>query len=269
MDAFVRKYQGFIVSLFFALGGIAALVYSAVISPAQVVQADMAQLVTIIQAENTNLSTIKKKAEDKEKTGNDRGIEKLPDFLRHINAIANATSVYVDELEPSQSGDIKFTIKLKTDFRTFIKFIQQLESLDVTINDMQIHPYDPTKKEMPVHFITFTITPRHNADEIHGDRITALQSAIAAKELRNPFQRFAYDPNKKAAVMKIDLTWEYKLSGIGQIGTSRIATIDSKDYSIGEFLGGDKKIDAVEADHVELSRPNGNVVDQYILKFRH
>jgi hypothetical protein len=265
MDAFIRRYQNFIVSLLFMLAAVFALVYSALISPAQVASADMAALFDIIRKENAALMTIENKMKDNAKAGSEEVIQRLPDFLIRINAIANATQVIVRELVPSQGGNIKFTIKITTDFYTFIKFIQRLESLDVAINDMQIRPYDNTKK-LPLHAIEFSITPRHDAREIKSERIAALATAVETAGLRNPFQRFVYDPNTVVST-EIDLTWIYRLSGIGQVGDARVATIDNKDYRKDDQLG-DMTITAVDSDRVKLTRKTEHGTDLYVLKFR-
>ena len=264
MDAFIRKYQSFIVSLIFALAGIAALLYSAVISPATVAQADTMALTAIIKRDSQVLALIQAKMAEDAKSGDDQVIHSLPAFLKRINAIAHETNVIVNELVPSKDQNIKFTIKITTDFYTFLKFIMRLESLDVAINDMQIHPYDSTKKT-PIHAIEFTITPRHDGKELESSRIATLREAAEAPDRRNPFQRFTYI--NKAVTTEIDLTWIYKMSGIGRIGDEQMATIDNKDYRKGDLLE-NMTITAVLNDRVQLERKTDHGTDRYVLRFR-
>ncbi len=264
MDAFIRKYQPFVVSVVFLLTALAALLYSVLISPATVARSDAAIIADIIRKDNQVLAVIQAKMAEDRQTGAEQVIHSLPAFLKRINAIAHQTNVIVNELIPSKDRNIKFTIKITTDFYTFLKFIMRLESLDVAINDLQIHPYDNTKKT-PVHAIEFTITPRHDAKELESSRIAALREAAEAPDRRNPFQRFTYI--NKVVTTEIDLTWIYKLSGIGRIGEEQVATVDNKDIRKGDQLE-NMTVTAVLNDRVQLERKTEHGTDRYVLRFR-
>ena len=267
MDAFIRKYQSFIVSLCFLVVGVTALVYSAVINPLKVQQDSIRVLASKLSEENQSLARVEQemKARAAKAAQSDDGIQSLPDFLRRINAISNQTNVIIRELTPSRDGNIKFNIKITTDFYTFLRFIMRLESLNVAINDMQIRPYDPTKKP-PQQAIEFSITPRHDAEPLESERIRTLRVAVEAPDRRNPFQRFAFDPTKQVA-MEVDLTWIYRLSGIGRSGDEMVATIDNKDFRKGDRLE-NMDVSAIRSDRVELTRKTDHGTDRYILKFR-
>ncbi|MEI6985770.1 MAG: hypothetical protein WCK65_06545, partial [Rhodospirillaceae bacterium] len=192
------------------------------------------------------------------------GLRSLPNFLRNINSVAQETKVIVRELTPAREGGIKFNLKIHTDYRTFIEYISKLEALDVVIHDIQVRPYDPTKKP-PQHVIEFSLTPRQDAKPLDSARIALMKAAVIAPDNRNPFQRFAYDANVKVK-QEVDLTWIYKLSGLGRVGDERVATIDSKDYRKGDAMDG-MAIVSVEADRVNFEKKSEGGTERYIIKF--
>ncbi|MEI8394254.1 MAG: hypothetical protein WCF85_05920 [Rhodospirillaceae bacterium] len=264
MDAFIRKYSSFLTSLSYLLLGLGALSYSVVISPMMVANADLAIIRGMVDKESGELRAFIAERKKLDKPAAEV-VRSLPIFLRNINSVAQQTKVIIRELSPSREGGLKFVMKILTDYRTFLDFISKLEALDVILHDIQVRPYDPTKKP-PQHFIEFSLTPRQDAQPLDSARIALIKAAVAAPDSRNPFQRFAYDQNSKVK-QEIDLTWIYKLSGLGRVGDERVATIDSKDYRKGDPFDG-MVIVSVDADRVSLEKKTERGTDRYVIKFR-
>lgn len=193
-------------------------------------------------------------------------IVSLPEFLSRINVISKKTNVIIHELVPDKDHKIRFNLRIIEDYYKFVKFLSTLESLNVSIHDIEVHPYDLSKSP-PLHVITFALTPREDAKPLSNDRLTSLMQRVEMKDRRNPFQRFAYNAKQNLISAEIDLTWVYKLSGIGKIGNTRYATIENKDYSAGDILEGMKLVD-VQADRVLLKKKTANGIEKYQLKFR-
>lgn len=265
MIAFFHQQKSFLASLAFLILSLAIVMFTTQIAPMRRAATDMAEIQRIVGRENAQMRDTVNDLKKKKAEGTDEAIENLPNFLRRINAIANLTNVIVKQLTPVTEGGIKFNIKITTDFYTFLRFISQLESLNVAINDMQVRPYDNTKKP-PIHAIEFSITPRRDAEEIAGARIEDMKKAVGITDKRNPFQRFAYDPSKMVT-QEIDLTWIYKLSGIGQVGEEKVATIDNRDYRRKDQIE-NMTITQIRSDRVELERKTDHGIDRYVLKFR-
>ena len=263
MDAFIRKHQSFFLSLLFALAGLWALIYTTWLSPFTLIRSDLTVITKAVSDENDKIAKVRNEAEKRRKI-EEVNLNSLPDFLRHINDIANATKVIVRELVPDREGGIKFNLKITSDYRTFLDFIAKLEAHDVVIHNLSVHPYD-MRKSPPIHAIEFSITPRRNAKPLDSARINAMVAAVAKPDQRNPFQRFAY--NQAAVQQEVDLTWLFKLSGIARIGEARVATIDSKDYRVGDKLE-DMTVKEIESDRVRLEKQSERNLDKFILKFR-
>ncbi|MDG2284426.1 MAG: hypothetical protein P8N43_02705 [Alphaproteobacteria bacterium] len=167
---------------------------------------------------------------------------------------------------PAAGAELKFKLAIITDYLTLLRFAAQLESLNVGINDLQVRPYDPTKTPVE-HAIEFSITPRDDAKPVKSTWVKSIKDKVTVKNKRNPFQRFAYNKSEPKPSPWIDLTWIYRLSGIGRIGEARIATIDSRDYAVGDTLK-DMVVDEILSDRIKLKRESADGVQTYVLGFR-
>jgi hypothetical protein len=271
---YYHQYRNVLGALLFLALGVVVAVQAFHLGPRQVMTADLARLKQILDLENRTLADLKK-AEDAEastSSDDDRGIKSLPAFLKHINRISQDTNVIIRELVPSTAssatsgGALKFKLSITTDYLTFLRFAAKLESLNVGINDLQVRPYDPTKTPVE-HAIAFSITPRDDAKPLESARIDTIQEKVSAKNKRNPFQRFAYNKSEPKPSPWIDLTWIHRLSGIGRIGGERIATIDSRDYAVGDPLD-NMSITEIRNDRVMLKKESADGEQIFVLGFR-
>jgi hypothetical protein len=269
-----QQYRNVIGALAYLAIGCLVAFYAFHAAPRAVMKADVARLKQILELENQTLAALKK-AEEAKKSPSDadeRGIKSLPAFLKHINRISQDTNVIIRELVPSTGsgaragGALKFKLSITTDYLTFLRFAAQLESLNVGINDLQVRPYDPTKTPVE-HAIAFSITPRDDGKPLESRRIGTIQEKVAAKNKRNPFQRFAYNEAVTKPSPWIDLTWIHRLSGIGRIGGERLATINSRDYSVGDGLD-DMTVAEIRNDRVMLKKESKDGEQIYVLGFR-
>lgn len=270
MDAFLRKHRAFLLSTLYLITGLMLLGYATLYSRRDVAIADALQLNRLVEEENRALAELAKK-QKKAEAAPQEGIRSLPTFLERINSIAQKTTVIIKELTPSRDTDLKFLLKITTDYLTFLRFAAELESLNLVINDLQVRPYDPTKTP-PVHAIEFSITPRNDAAPMSDDRVVALREQVASLDKRNPFQRFAFNATTKEVSAEIDLTWIHKLSGVGRVGDRKVATInvrnETKDYSVGDELEPGLTITAIENDRVQLQKKTGDGTVRYVMRFR-
>lgn len=270
MDAFIRKHSAFILSTLYLLTGLMLLGYSALYSGREVAIADALRLQAVLEEQNRSLTEQEKKLQEA-RAKPVEGVRSLPVFLEHINSVAQKTDVIIKELMPSRDGNLKFLLKITTDYMTFLRFAAELESLNLVINDLQVRPFDGSKTP-PVHAIEFSITPRDDAAPLSNERIAALRDQVKTEDKRNPFQRFAFNAKTKEVSAEIDLTWLHKLSGIGRVGDRKVATInirnETKDYGVGDELEPGLYITAIQPDRVQLQRKTSDGTALYVLRFR-
>jgi len=270
MDAFLRKHSAFILSTLYLLTGLTLLGYGTLYSGREVAIADALVLQRVLDGENRALGEQAARLREAQAAPTE-GIRSLPVFLEHINSVAQKTSVIIKELMPSRDGNLKFLLKITTDYMTFLRFAAELESLNLVINDLQVRPYDPSKTP-PLHAIEFSITPRNDAEPLADDRIAAMAEQVKITDKRNPFQRFAFNARTMEVSAEIDLTWIHKLSGVGRVADRKVATInvrnETRDYSVGDELEPGLVISAIENDRVQLQKKTADGTTRYVLRFR-
>lgn len=266
MDAFIRKYSSFIMSSLYLVMGLLALGYATLISPREIAQEGAANLARILSGE---IATLKKEQSAREEVKNkpSNGIRSLPAFLEHINNTARETDIIIRELIPGKEGDLKFVLKVTSDYYKFLKLAAKLEKLNLTINDLQVRPYKMTATP-PEHVIEFSLTPRGDAEPLASDRFSKLDSMVSSESKRNPFQRFAFNAETKAISRDIDMTWIYHMTSIGKSGGREVATIDGSDYFVGDKLKQGHVVTAIAGDEVRLEQKTDNGTETYFIRYR-
>ncbi|CAK0755918.1 conserved hypothetical protein [Gammaproteobacteria bacterium] len=273
MNEFMRIHRVLVVSTLYVVASLLFFGYTVIYLNRQVTIADLKQINTYLTAEHAALEKRLAVLTKNQKEGS-VAIHSISGFLNRINTIARKNDIIIRKLVPDSQDHIKFTIEILVDYYKFLHFAGDLESLDITISDLQVHPYsmgemdkDNKYKSLPQHVITFTLTPRNDAEPLTGERLAALDRMIEQKEKRNPFQRFAFDAKQRVVNTSVDLTWIYRLTGTGKDQNGFYATIDHKDYYEGHTLDG-KKIDKIQPDRVLLVEETANGKQNYVLKFR-
>ncbi|MBF0382720.1 MAG: hypothetical protein HQL69_16990 [Magnetococcales bacterium] len=267
MDAFLRKHQSLLLSTLFMVAGLLTAGYATIYSGKQAMIDDLRIVRKELVTRKSQLKALQQKSND-EQDKIKASINSLPTFLSRINEIANNNDVIIRKLSPDSSNSLKFILEIVTDYFTFIRFTSDLESLDIVLDDIQLHPYD-VNSTPPTHAISFSLIPRNDANPLSDNsRLKELKQWVSQKDKRNPFQRFAYDSSRKRVRPVIDLTWIYKLGGLG-LTTEGVpyATIDRKNYIVGEKLFG-YYITKIERDRVYLEKRTADGNIRYSLGFR-
>ncbi|MBT3196306.1 MAG: hypothetical protein HN842_03975 [Gammaproteobacteria bacterium] len=272
MEQFLERHRPFLLSTLWLVSGLLLFGYAVAYKPKEVMTDDLrtatrrvAGEVALLKEKRLRVLERQKSVQGEEK----RGVNSLPDFLFRINLLAKNNQVIIRKLTVDEQDRMRFNIELLIDYFTFLLFASELESLDVNIHDMEVHPYKPGAIP-PLHLITFAITPRNDAQPLSGSRIVRLGEAVAKQEKRNPFRRFAQNDRGKGeseVIPEIDLTWVYKLTGIGTDRGGRYATIDRIDYLLNDVLDG-KVITAIQKDRLYLSKNSAQGEQKFVLKFR-
>jgi hypothetical protein len=263
MDAFVRNNVSLVLSTVYLLICCAAAAYATVYIPKSAAIEDLKIANQLAEKENRALATWLRSQKKVDETIEAR-INSIPAFLQNINSLANTTNVIIRKLAPDERNKLKFYLEMFSDYYTFVKFTSQLESLSVTIHDLEVRPYNDTKTP-PVHLIKFTITPTDDAAPLSSERLRLLANQVDQKNKRNPFQRYAARTGPAKAC--IDQTWVFRLSGIGTVNNIAVATIGSVDYKVGDRIA-DMTIRSIKAGRVELQKKTENGTECHLLKFR-
>ncbi len=268
MDSFIRNNQYLVLSTLYLAAALLVLGYSLGYTMLESGAQNLGMAARHLNAETKSLAKNLKRNEEV-KVDVAEVIKSIPAFLEHINMLAQADNVIIRQLTPDRDDKLKYHIEIWVDYPTFLRFTANLESLNVSITDMEIRPF-LTAKTPPVHAISFNITPKNNAEPLKGDRLRDLKQAVAREGKRNPFIRLVKLPGEEGPLF-IDLTWVHKLSLITRADDKLMAVIDNNDYAIGDkftSVEGEVAVKEVSKRRVIFVKKTDKGEQQYLMKFR-
>jgi len=210
------------------------------------------------------------KLKQQEESENEKSEEKenrlsaIPNLLKRINDTCKEPKVIIRELLPDKSDPFKFELKFIADYFEFLRVLSEFEKLDIAIDGISLHPY-MIDKNNPKHIVTMNVRAIGNGERLDPKLVKFLDDELAKKNRRNPFQRFAKLGKNIKRI--IDLTWIYKLSGIGRIDGEFVATINHKQYFKGDSFDG-FIVTSITSDGVRLKKSTSNGDEIYIINFR-
>ncbi len=271
MDVFIQQNLRLIASTLYLAFAIVAFGYAIPYQNRDVSTADLGVVNAELKRENDLLSKrIKATRTARRKSTSEvaLGVKQMPSFMRRINRIANQNDVIIRRLTPTVENRFTYRIDIITDYRTFLRFTSQLESLDTVVDDLEVHPYGMNPKSNKLeHTISFSITPRNDAEPISGERLKNIQTDVEVPDIRNPFIKKAEGP--QGGLDEIDLTWINKLTGIGQDNDGAVATIDKLTYRVGDTLANTQQtITHIQSDRILLEIVDEDGTQRFLLKFR-
>ncbi len=209
-----------------------------------------------VAAENRHINV---KNSDTELQKNDT----IEDFLRGINDVAFNADVVIYKMTQDRRWPNTFKLSVISDYHSFLKFIAEIEQINIYIRELSIHPYK-MEAGLPLNVVTLLISVFRHDYSISAERFKRLNDYINKKELQDPFK------NLDQYVPIIDLTWLHKLTSIGISAGTKEATIDRKVVRVGDFYppGSNRRITMIEADRVYLSEKTIQGEKEYIIRFR-
>lgn len=217
-------------------------------APAASAAAGLSTLSDMLRIEADN------KAREKPLVGGTTGAT-IPELLSAVQQDAAAHNIAIRSVAPSPTDPQKISLGVHGEFRDLMAFMGRLETFQISINAFDLAPDQAGG-------VTGTVELLHGgkpgAPSSFADYLDALVSYSA---VRNPFEIGDPVPLAHAGSDLGDLTWTYHLTSISLMGAERIATIDGKDYRVGDHLG-DLAISAIGPSSVSLSAPKQKIVQK-------
>ncbi|MBV9549705.1 MAG: hypothetical protein JO256_08555, partial [Alphaproteobacteria bacterium] len=169
----------------------------------------------------------------------------VPEILSRVQEIASNDDVVLESVVPNATDKNQLDLAATGQFRDAMRFLARLETLPVEPAGFDLAPSADGGVALTVNVIQNgkPAAPTTFADYIDA---VSLYSAV-----RDPFA--VGDPvtlpNTGADLG--DLSWSYHLTSISLLGAVRVATIDGKDYEVGDVLNG-MAITAIDPSSVSL-----------------
>jgi hypothetical protein len=172
----------------------------------------------------------------------------MPDLLARIQETATASEIIVKTIAPAAANAEELQLTAGGDFRNMMRFLARLETLPIAVTALDLSQDENGDAVLALGLLK---SPKPAAPASMADYIDAITQYSA---VRDPFSAGDPIPLTNAGSELGDLSWTYHLSSISLLGAVRIATIDGKDYQIGDALAA-MKITAIGPSSVTLQAP--------------
>ena len=182
----------------------------------------------------------------------------MAELLSKIQEAATERNVAIRSVTPSPADPQKITLSLHGDFRDLMVFLGRLETFQVVISAFDFTPDEGGISSS----IEITHSGKPGAPTSFADYLAAI---VTYSAVRNPFEIGDPVPLPNAGSDLGDISWTYHLTSISLYGAERVATIDGKDYRIGDHLN-DMQISAIGSSSVSLTAPEQPLIQK--LHFR-
>jgi hypothetical protein len=200
--------------------------YAAYVSPRQRAATDLQALTDVLQLEAKRKPSLH--------ASENRGTT-IPDLLSLVQELAAQSAVTLVGVEPLPGDNEQFKLKLIAGYGDFLEFFARFEALQVEINGFGAEPAKDAPGSLEIS-LNFSHTAAANM--VRPERVKMFSVRLKDAALRDPF-------NSGSAAIKIvadsnpdDLSRTFHLTSISEIGKTKYATIDGKDYNVGDALQG-------------------------------
>lgn len=242
-------------SLVLLVGSAQFFIYASYVTPRGKAAQDLQALTDILQLEKQKKANVR--------PSENRGVT-VPDLLSRIQEIAAQNTVTLTGVEPAATDPEQFKLGLVAHYESILVFLARLETLQLSITGFDI----ARAMDNPGSLVV-SLSFNHTAipSPISNQRIKDFETRLRTTALRDPFDPSAADIRMVADANADDLTWTYHLTSISQIGKTKYATIDGRDYNVGDELRG-LVVSAIGNDNVTLMGRDNGKERQRFLKFR-
>ena len=182
----------------------------------------------------------------------------VPELLSRIQEIASRYNVAIRSVAPNPTDANKITLGIHGDYRDSMLFLGRLETFQIAITGFEFVP----DEDGVTGSVDLVHSAKPGAPVSFADYMDAI---IKYTAVRNPFEIGDPVPVPNVGPDLGDLSWTYHLTSISLYGAERSATIDGKDYRIGDTLNG-MQITAIGPSSVSLVAPHQALVQK--LHFR-
>ena len=229
--------------------------YAAYVAPREEATQSLQALAEVLQVENRKKPGYR--------APENRG-QTMPDLLSRVQELAAQSAVKLVSVAPVAGDAEQYRLNILGNYRSFLEFLARFETLQVAIAGFDVEPAAETPALLDIT-LDFGHTTVPNT--IRADRVREFRTRLQEASLRDPFNPASSAMQLAADVNVDDLTWTFHLTSISEIGTSKYATIDGKDYNIGDRLQG-LEVRRIGTDSVTLVQKDNGKERERFLRFR-
>ena len=229
--------------------------YAAYVAPREEAAQSLQALGELLQAENQK--------KPGSRAAENRGTT-IPELLSRVQELAAQSAVKLVSVQPVAGDSEQYRLNILSNYRGFLEFLARFETLQVAITGFNVTPSEQTPTQLAVT-LDFGHTTVPNT--IRADRIREFRARLQETGMRDPFNPGTGAMQWAADTNVDDLTWTFHLTSISEIGKSKYATIDGKDYNVGDRLQG-LEVRRIGVDSVTLVQKDDGKERERFLRFR-
>jgi hypothetical protein len=230
--------------------------YAAYVSPREHAARELGALTEVLRIENRK-KPVPPAQENRGAT--------IPDLLSRVQELATQNAVTLKGVEPLPGDGEPFKLRLTANYGNLLEFLARFATLAVDVTG-----FDAVPAMNAPGALEFSLSFNHvaAANTVRPERIGAFMDRLKNAALRDPFNP-ANTPIQMvaSAANPDDLTWSFRLTSISEIGKTKYATIDGKDYNVGDKIQG-FVIGAIGDNKVTLIAKEDGKERQRVLTFR-
>ena len=226
------------------------LFYNSYYEPLIRYQTSVEELSKLYEGEESKKNKELKEKSKQEKSKN-KALNTVPSVLKAINKTCKDKEIIIRKLSPSTDNPFQFEVKIISTYTKFLKILSEFEKLNIVIENISMDIYE-VKADNPKKIITLTVRVVGDVTSMTTDELKKSLNRAISSVGRNPFTASTLRDGK--AQRKIDLTYLYRLTSITPKKDNPFATIDKKDYFIGDEFLDKGEIKSIGNGKVELSK---------------
>lgn len=169
----------------------------------------------------------------------------VPALIEQVGDLANANGVLVKTIAAIPDSQTSLALHCAAPFPAITSFMTALENVGAAISELELTRPKAESADIEAVFIVYAHGTPPGAPKM-SDELMAERAGH-----RNPFARQALVAAGAAAEGLVDVSNRYTLMAITSLGLERQATINNRDYEIGDTLD-QHRIAAILADRVIL-----------------
>ena len=229
--------------------------YAAYVAPREDATQSLQAMTELLQVENRKKPGYR--------APENRGVS-IPDLLSRVQEFAAQSAVKLVSVEPIAGDAEQYRLSLLGNYGSFLEFLARFETLQVAIKG-----FDVTRAVDKAGLLNIALDFGHTTvpNTIRAERVGEFRTRLQKALLRDPFNPGNGPIQLVAELNTDDLTWAFHLTSISEIGKSRYATIDGKDYNVGDAFQG-LQIRKIGADSVTLVQKEKGKERERFLRFR-
>ncbi|MBN2124826.1 MAG: hypothetical protein JW821_11070 [Deltaproteobacteria bacterium] len=182
-------------------------------------------------------------------------VSDVPTFLQKLNKETLASGMELNNIE--KLDDATYRITAYAPFYRLVSFLYKVEQANLAVQDLDIHPFSDHKSALQ---LILKVT----GDDMSSANLQTLKAFETSygEPFRDPFEKEPGARESPGLPDVIDLTWKFRLTGIG-FDRAKFATIDHKNYYVGDSFN-DMVVVDIRNDGVDLKSDS----QKYLIGFR-